>query len=104
MVIRMVTGMAFSSGKGVRYGAFGRCGVTAMVMEILLGVGGFDVDRGAEMTVVNTDIDIQKSDLGGGDVPGEVDRILTVELFKESSKGIRPLVPELEYVINEPQT
>ena len=36
-----------SSGKGVRYGAFGRGGVTAMVVEVLLGVGGFVVDRGA---------------------------------------------------------
>ena len=52
-----------SNGKGVRYGAFGRSGVTAIVVE--LGVGGFDVDRGAEMTVVNTDIDVQKSDMGG---------------------------------------
>ena len=48
----MVTDTAPSSGKGVRYGAFGRCGVIAMVEEILLGVGGFDVERGAEMTVV----------------------------------------------------
>ena len=26
-----------------------------MVMEVLLGVGGFDVDRGAEMTMVDAD-------------------------------------------------
>ena len=37
----------------------------AMVVEVLLGVGGFDVDRGVEMTVVSMDIDIQKSDMGG---------------------------------------
>ena len=61
----------------VRYGVFGRSGVTAMVMEVLLGVGGFDVDRGAEMTMVNMDIDIQESDMRGGSVPGEVDRILS---------------------------
>ena len=52
-----------------------------MVVEVLLGVGGFDVDRGAEMNMFNTDIDVQKSDMGGGSVPGEVDGILTVELF-----------------------
>ena len=46
----MVTDMTPSSGKGVRDKAFGCCGVTVMVMEVLLGVGGFDVDRGAEMT------------------------------------------------------
>ena len=76
----MVTDTAPSSGKGVRYGAFGRCGVTAMVVEVvLLGVGGFDVDRGAEMTVVNTDINVQKSDMGR-------------EVL--SSEGVRPMGPE----------
>ena len=30
--------------------------MTAMVIEVLLGVGGFHVDRGAEMTMVNTGI------------------------------------------------
>ena len=34
------------SDKGVRYGVFGRCGVTAMVVEVLLEVGGFHVVRG----------------------------------------------------------
>ena len=60
-VIGVVTDTAPSSGKGVRYGAFGRSGVTVMIVEVLLGVGGFDVDRGAEMTMVNMDIDFQKS-------------------------------------------
>ena len=54
----MVTEQAPFSGMGVKYGAFGRCGVTGMVVEVSLGVGRFDVERGAEMTVVNTDIDI----------------------------------------------
>ena len=49
-VIEVVAHMLPSSGKGVRYGAFGRNGVTAMVVEVLVGVDGFDVDRGAEMT------------------------------------------------------
>ena len=35
------------------------------------------------MSMFNMDIDVQKSDMGGGSVPGEVDEILTVELFKE---------------------
>ena len=68
--------------------------MTAIVVEVLLGVRGFDVDRGAEMTVVNTDIDIQKNDMGGESVPGEVDWIPIVELFKESSDGVRPMGPE----------
>ena len=37
-----------------------------MVVEILLGVVGFDMDRGAELTVVNAEVDVQKSDVGRG--------------------------------------
>ena len=59
-----------------------------MIVEILLGVGGFNMDRGAELTMVNADIDVQKGDVG--DVPGEVDRLATVELFQESSEGVGP--------------
>ena len=57
-VIEVVADTAPSSGKGLRYGLFGGGGVTAMVVEVFLGVGGFDVDRGAEMTMFNTSIDI----------------------------------------------
>ena len=52
-----VIGVVASSGKGVRYGAFGGGGMTAMVVGVLLVVGGLDVDRGAELTMFNTDID-----------------------------------------------
>ena len=93
-VIGVVADTAPSSGKGVRYGAFGGGGVTAIVVEVLLGVGRFDVDRGAEMAIFNMDIDVQKGDMGGGSVPGEVDGILIVELFKEISEGVGPMVPE----------
>ena len=63
-------------------------------MEILLGIGGFNTDRGAELTMIDVNIDVQKSDMEGGSVPSEVDRIVTVELFKENSKGVRPMGPE----------
>ena len=92
--IGVVADTAPSSGKGVMYGAFSGGGVTAMVVEVLFGVGGFDVDRSVEMTMFNMDIDVQKSDLGGGSVPGEVDGILTVELFKEICEGVGPMGPE----------
>ena len=92
-VIGVVADTVPSSDKGVRYGAFGGGGVTAMVVEVLLGVGGFDVDRGVEMTMVDTDI-VQKSNMGGGSVAGEVDGILTVELFKEVSEGVGTMGPE----------
>ena len=60
-----------------------------MVMEILLGDGGFHMDRGAEMSVLDADIDVQKSDMGRGSVPSEVVGIAIVELFQESSKGVQ---------------
>ena len=47
-VTGVVADTAPSSGKGVRCRAFGGDGVTAMVVEVLLGVSGFDVDRGAK--------------------------------------------------------
>ena len=68
--------------------------MAAMVVEVLLGVGGLCVDRGVEMTILNTDIDIQKSDMGGGGVPSEMDGIPTVELFKEINEGVGPMGPE----------
>jgi hypothetical protein len=39
-------------------------------MEVLLEVGGFDMDRGVELTLIQAYINVQKCDFGGGDVPG----------------------------------
>ena len=100
-VVGMVADTVPSRGKGVRYGAFGGGGVTALVVEVLLGVGRSDVDRGAEMAIFDTDIDVQKVDMGRGGVPGEVDGILTVELFQEISEGV--IGPEWEHVIDKPK-
>ena len=80
--------------KGVGDRAFGRNGVATVVMQVLLMVGGFDVDRGAELTLVNVNIDIQESNMGPGGVPGEVDRIATVEPFKEGGEGFGTIWPE----------
>ena len=55
--------------------------MTALVVEVLLGVGWFDVDRGVEMAIFDADINVEKGDMGRGGVPGEVDGILTVELY-----------------------
>ena len=93
-VVGMVTDTASSSGKGVRYGAFGGGEVTALVVEVLLGVGRFDMDKGPEMAIFDMDIDVQEGDMGRGGVPGEVDGILTVELFQEISKGVGSMGPE----------
>ena len=60
-----------------------------MVMQILLMVGGFDVDGGAKLTLVNVNINIQEGDMGLGGVPCAVDRIATVEPFKEGDEGFK---------------
>ena len=58
--------------------------------EVLLEVGGFGVDRGVEMTMIQAYMNVQKSDLGGGDVPGELDGIAAVEVFKELGEELGP--------------
>ena len=57
-------------------------------------VGGFNVDGGAELTLVNANIDVQGSDMGLRGVPGEVGRIATVEPFMEGSEGVWTIWPE----------
>ena len=47
-------------GKGIGIRAFSCYEVSNVVMQILLMVGGFDVDRSAELTFVDVDIDIPK--------------------------------------------
>ena len=74
--------------KGIGDRAFGLYGVATVVMQILLMVGGFDVDGDAELTLVNVNIDIQESNMGLGGVPGEVDNIATAEPFKEGDEGV----------------
>ena len=74
--------------KGIGDRAFGRYGVVTVVMQILLMVDGFDVDGSVELTLLDVNINIQEGDLGLGGVPGEVNRIATVEPFKEGGEGI----------------
>ena len=59
-----------------------------MAMEILLLVGGCNVDEGAEVTLINANINSQESDMGLRSVQSEVDGITTVESFKEGSEGV----------------
>ena len=46
-------------------------------VEVLLVVGGFDVDGGAEARLVNKDVNIQEGDMGRGDGPGKSERVET---------------------------
>ena len=60
-VVKMAAGALLPSGKGIRDGY----GVAAVVVKILLGVGWFDMDRGAKLTWLMWNTVIQKSDMGG---------------------------------------
>ena len=80
--------------KGIRDRPFGLYGMATVVMQILLMVGGFDVDRSVELTLLDVNIGIQVGYMGLGGVPGEVDRIATVEPFKEGDEGVWTMWPE----------
>ena len=68
-------------------------------IEVLLEVGGFDV----EMTMIQVHINIQKHDLGGGGMPGEFDRTAAIETFDELGEGGGTMRQEEEDVINKKQ-
>ena len=80
--------------KGIGDRTFGGYGMATVVMQVLLMVGWFDVDGSAELTLLDVDIDIQEGDMGLGGVLGEVDRITTVEPFREGGEGIWTIWPE----------
>ena len=46
------------------------------------------MDGSEKSTLLDVNINIQEGDMGLGGVPGEVDRIANVELFKEGGEGI----------------
>jgi hypothetical protein len=57
------------------YVTFSRWGMAAGKVEVLLVVGRFDVDRGAEARLVNKDVNIQEDDMGRKDGPSKSDRV-----------------------------
>ena len=67
--------------------------MATVVMEILFVVGGFKMDRGAELTLVNANIYVQKCYMVLGNVPAKVDGIVTVEPFRECNE-VRIMWPE----------
>ena len=80
--------------KGLVDRAFGGYGMATVVVQILPMVGWFDADGSAELTLLDVDIDFQEGDMGLGGVPGEVERIATIEPFKEGGEGIWTMWPE----------
>ena len=66
----MVVNAPTTDNLGKRNGAFSGWGMAAGKVEVLLVVGGFDVDGGAEVRLVNKDVHIQEGDMGRGDGPG----------------------------------
>jgi hypothetical protein len=91
-------------GLGKRYGMFSGWGMAAGKVEVLLVVGEFDVDGGAEVRLVNKDVNIQEGDMGRGDGPGKSDRVATIDALKEEENGIMTMSPEQEDIINKPET
>ena len=59
-----VADMSTTDGLGKRYGTFSGWGMAAGKVEVLLVVGGFEVDGDAEVRLVNKDVNIQKGDMG----------------------------------------
>ena len=64
-------------------------------------VGGFEMDGGVEMTLIQAYIDVQKCDFFRRGVPGELDGIAAVEAFKGEEVGT--MRPKEENVINNAQ-
>ena len=58
-------------GFGKSYATCSGWGMAAGKEEVLLVVGGFDVDGGAEARLVNKDVYIKESDMGRGDGSGK---------------------------------
>ena len=72
-------------------------------VEVLLMVGGFDVDGCAEVRLVNKDVNIQEGDMWRGDGPSKSDRVATVEALKQKEKGIMTMSPQQKDIINKPE-
>ena len=47
--------------------------MAARKVVVLLVVGGFDVDGGVEVRLVNQDVNIKEGDMGRGDSPSKSD-------------------------------
>jgi hypothetical protein len=60
---------------GKWYRAFGGWGMAAGEVAVLL-VSGFDINWNADTELVNMYADTKKGDKWGGDIPGELDRII----------------------------
>ena len=83
-----------------RYRTFSGCGIASGNVEVLLVVGGFDVDGGAEARLVNKDVNIKEGDMGRGDGPSKSDRVASIEALKEK-KEIMTMSPQKEDIINK---
>ena len=75
------------------YGSFSGWEMAAGKVEVLLVVGGFDVDRGPDVRLVNKDVNIQEGDMGRGDGQGKSDRVATIGALKEEEKGVMTMSP-----------
>ena len=72
-------------------------------MEILLEVGGFELDGSVEMAMTQAHIDAEMHDFGAGAVPNELEGIAAVEAFKELGEGVGTMRPKKENFIDKTQ-
>ena len=66
-VTGVVANTPTKDGLGNSFRTFSGWGMAAGKVEVLLVVGGFDVDGGAEARLVNKDVNIKEGDMGRGD-------------------------------------
>ena len=78
--------MPTTKGLGKRYGTFSGWGMAAGKVEVLLVVGGFDVDGGAKGRLVNNDVNIKEGDMGRGDGPGKT---IPSELLRRGVREVK---------------
>ena len=72
-VTGVVANVPTTDGLGKMYGTFSGLGMAIGKVEVLLVVGGFDVDGGVEARLVNKDVNIQEGDMGRGYGPSKSD-------------------------------
>ena len=72
-------------------------------MEVLLEVGGFDIDGAVKVTLIQAYIEVQKCHFRRKVVPGELDGIVAVEAFKELGEGVGTMRLKEENVIDKTQ-
>ncbi|XP_049762239.1 uncharacterized protein LOC126088159 [Schistocerca cancellata] len=87
--------------KAVGKGPFDAEWVAAVIMEVLLLVGGFDVDRRVKLAIGQVEVNVKESGKGFGVGPGVSDGTKGVEVGEEILESFFTVSPDHENVINK---